>query len=50
MTRMSVISSDVNVRIGERPTISYFKKVLNKYDQKIECFKSELHGQLNVLE
>ena len=32
MTRMGVLSSDVNVKLQERPTIAYFKKVLMTYD------------------
>ena len=36
MTRLNVFNSDVNTKLHDRPTISYFKKVLSAYDQKIE--------------
>jgi hypothetical protein len=35
------LNSDVNTRIAERPTVTYFKKVLAKYDLKIEAFNKE---------
>jgi hypothetical protein len=36
ITRLNVFNSDVNVKLQERPTISYLKKVLSAYDVKIE--------------
>jgi len=37
--RLGALTSDVNVKMLERPTINYFKKVLSVYDEKIETFK-----------
>ena len=48
-SRMSIISADVNERISERPTITWFKRVLTKYDEKIENFKSELDFKISTL-
>ena len=36
MTRLNVFNSEVNIKLHDRPTISYFKKVLAAYDSKIE--------------
>ena len=36
MTRLTVFNSEVNTKLMDRPTIVYFKKVLQAYDQKIE--------------
>ena len=36
--RLNVFNSDVNTKLMDRPTISYFKKVLSAYDVKIEQF------------
>jgi hypothetical protein len=36
MTRLNVFNSDVNIKLHDRPTIAYFKKVLSAYDSKIE--------------
>jgi len=38
MTRLNVMNSDINVKLTERPTITYFKKALHTYDDKIEHF------------
>jgi ABC-type phosphate/phosphonate transport system ATPase subunit len=32
MTRLNVFNSDINTKLHDRPTISYFKKVLSAYD------------------
>jgi hypothetical protein len=43
MTRLNVFNSEVNVKLHDRPTISYFKKVLQAYDSKIELFNAALN-------
>lgn len=43
MTRLNVFNSDVNTKMHDRPTISYFKKILAAYDKKIEGFNESLN-------
>lgn len=43
MTRLTVFNSEVNTKLLDRPTIIYFKKVLQAYDQKIEQFNAALN-------
>lgn len=50
ITRLSVFNSDVNTKLHDRPTISYFKKVLGAYDTKIEQFNYALNEQVEKLD
>ena len=50
MTRLNVFNSDVNTKMLDRPTIQYFKKVLQAYDQKIEQFNNVLNEQMEKLD
>ena len=50
MTRFQTFNSDMNQKLQERPTISYFKKVLGAYDVKIENFGKTLDEQMEKLE
>jgi hypothetical protein len=34
LTRFNAFNSDINSKLSERPTTSYFKKILNSYDDK----------------
>ena len=36
MTRIQVQNDQYSLKIEDRPTIAYFKKVLQAYDQKFE--------------
>jgi hypothetical protein len=38
ITRLNVFNSDLNTKLQDRPTMTYFKKVLGAYDSKIESF------------
>ena len=47
--RLRAFGSDINVKILERPTISYFKKVLTVYDEKIESIKGIIDDEVKNL-
>jgi len=49
LMRLSAFASDTNVKLLERPTISYFKKVLKIYDKKIETIKETVTCELERL-
>lgn len=34
VTRLNVFNSDFNQRLTDRPTITYFKKVLGSFEEK----------------
>jgi len=36
VTRLNAMNSDINTKLADRPTIDYFKKVIQLYDAKIE--------------
>ena len=42
ITRMSAMTSDTNVKLADRPTIGYFKKVLSTYDKKIDAYNADV--------
>jgi hypothetical protein len=46
MTRLNVFNSEVNSKLADRPTTSYFKKVLSAYDEKIETFNDSLNDHI----
>ena len=50
MTRLNVFNSEVNSKLADRPTTSYFKKVLSAYDQKIESFNDSLNDHIDKLD
>jgi len=50
MTRLNVFNSEVNIKLHDRPTISYFKKVLSAYDSKIDQFNAQLAEQMEKLD
>ena len=50
MTRLNVFNSEINVKLHDRPTISYFKKVLAAYDTKIEQFNAALNEHIEKLD
>jgi hypothetical protein len=50
MTRLNVFNSELNEKLHDRPTISYFKKVLSVYDTKIELFNGLLNEQMEKLD
>ena len=50
MTRLNVFNSEVNSKLADRPTTSYFKKVLSAYDEKIETFNDSLNDHIQKLD
>lgn len=50
MTRLNVFNSEVNIKLHDRPTISYFKKVLHAYDAKIDQVNDTLKENLQKLD
>ena len=50
LTRLNTVNSDINSKLQERPTISYFKKVLSAYDTKIDNFSAALEEQMEKLD
>ena len=50
MTRLNVFNSEVNSKLADRPTTSYFKKVLSAYDEKIENFNDSLNNHIQKLD
>jgi len=50
ITRLTIFNSEMNTKLLDRPTIQYFKKVLQAYDQKIEQFNAALNDQMEKLD
>lgn len=50
VNRLGIFNQDVNTKLHDRPTISYFKKVLGAYDTKIEQFNYALNEQVEKLD
>ena len=50
MTRLNVFNSEVNSKLTDRPTTSYFKKVLSTYDSKIDTFNESLNNHIDKLD
>jgi len=44
ITRLTVLHSEFNVRMEDRPTISYFKTALGVYDKKIDAVERFLEA------
>ena len=42
MQRIQAINQDVKLKLADRPTITYFKKVLSAYEQKIDATNAQL--------
>lgn len=49
MTRLNVFNSDINTKLVDRPTISYFKKVLSTHEEKIDNFNLLLTKEIDAL-
>ena len=47
---MSVLSSDVNERLEERPKLRTLKNIFKEYDNKIEKINENLKNQMEVLD
>lgn len=50
MKRIGLVHSDMSMKLQDRPTLTYFKKVLTAYDQKIEQFNISLNDQIGKID
>ena len=50
MTRIQVQNDQYSLKIEDRPTIAYFKKVLQAYDLKFEMVNAQLSLQMEKLD
>jgi hypothetical protein len=50
ISRLSALTSDMNVKLADRPTIQYFKKVLSTYDQKIDAYNDDMSFKVDMVE
>jgi hypothetical protein len=49
-TRLTAINDSISVKLTDRPTIAYFKKVLLTYDKKVDAVANSINLRIDSMQ